>query len=351
MYDVILSFITAFVLTFFAIPSIINVAAKKNLVDVPDDRTSHDAPTPSLGGIGIFAGVIFSIVLWTPFDVFGDLQYILCAFIIIFLIGAKDDILPTSPWKKLMGELLAAGILVYKSNVKISSLYGIFGIYSLPDMVAIPFSIFVILVIVNAFNLIDGINGLSAGVSLLISSVLGTWFYLTGFVELAVVAFSLVGSLVAFLNYNVTPARIFMGDTGSLLLGLICSILAIKFIELQDEVLNTGYEVIAAPAVAIGILILPLFDIFRVFLTRILAGRSPLQADRTHIHHYLIDVGLSHMQATILLVVVNVVFIFIVFQFNHIGSLRLILLVLGLATLGTLLLLRIRRSTQSKSIS
>ena len=118
MYDIILSFLTAFTLTYFAIPSIIHVAAKKNLVDVPDARKAHTTPTPSLGGIGIFAGVIFSTVLWTPFHVFGDLQYLLCAFIIVFLIGAKDDILPMAPWKKLVGEIFAAAILVFKSNVK-----------------------------------------------------------------------------------------------------------------------------------------------------------------------------------------------------------------------------------------
>ncbi|MBX2816542.1 MAG: undecaprenyl/decaprenyl-phosphate alpha-N-acetylglucosaminyl 1-phosphate transferase [Saprospiraceae bacterium] len=351
MYDVILSFITAFTLTFFAIPSIINIAAKKNLVDVPGERRSHEIPTPSLGGIGIFAGVIFSIVLWTPFDVFGDLQYILCAFIIIFLLGAKDDILPMAPWKKLIGELFAAAILVYKSNVKISSLYGIFGIYDLPDQVAIPFSIFVILVIINAFNLIDGINGLSAGIGLLIAMVLGVWFYLTGFVALAVVAFSLSGSLVAFLNYNLTPARIFMGDTGSLLLGLICSILAIKFIELQDEAINSGYVVPAAPAVAIGVLILPLFDTLRVFAMRIFRGKSPLSPDRTHIHHYLIDTGLSHMQATSLLVAMNALMILLVFQLSHIGSLRLIILVLSIALVGTLVLGIVRKRRQSKSAS
>ena len=230
MYDIILSFITAFTLTYFAIPSIINIAAKKNLVDLPDERKAHTIPTPSLGGIGIFAGVIFSIVMWTPFHVFGDLQYLLCSFIIVFLIGAKDDILPMAPWKKLAGEIFAAGILVLKSNVKLSSLYGVFGIYDIPNLVSIPFSIFVIMVIINAFNLIDGINGLSGSISTLIALVLGTWFFLIGHVELAVVAFALAGSTIAFLKYNFTPAKIFMGDTGSLLVGLICAILTIQFI-------------------------------------------------------------------------------------------------------------------------
>ena len=331
MYDIILSFITAFTLTYFAIPSIIHVAKVKNLCDEPGERRSHTESTPSLGGIGIFAGVIFSIILWTPFEAFGDLQYILCAFIIIFLIGAKDDILPISPRIKLVGEIFAATILVFKSNVKITSLYGIFGVTVLPEPISIFLSIFTILVIVNAFNLIDGINGLSGSISTLISVTLGAWFYLSGHIALAMVAFSLAGAVIAFLKYNFSPAKIFMGDTGSLLVGLVCSILAIKFIELNKVSDPYGFK--AVPAVAIGIMILPLFDTLRVFTMRALRGRSPFSPDRNHIHHLLIDFGLNHMQATAILVLVNIFFIIIVISFQNLGSLNLLLLVFGLAIL------------------
>ena len=210
MYDVILAFITSFALTYLAIPSIINLAIKKNLFDEPGDRKSHQERTPSLGGIGIFAGTLFSIILWTPFSYFGDLQYILCAFIIIFLIGAKDDIDPMSPSKKFLGELFAAGILVFRANIRLTSLYGFFGIYEIPEIASILLSVFTIIVIINAFNLIDGINGLSASLGLLITSVLGVWFLLIGSIEIAIVAFSLGGALMAFLKYNITPAKIFM---------------------------------------------------------------------------------------------------------------------------------------------
>ena len=350
MYDIILSFITAFTLTFFAIPSIINIADTKNLFDEPNARGSHKTPTPSLGGIGIFAGVIFSIVLWTPFHVFGDLQYVLCSFIIVFLIGAKDDILPMAPWKKVVGEVFAASILVLKSNVKLTSLYGIFGVYDIPDILSIPLSIFVILVIINAFNLIDGINGLSGSISTLIALILGTWFYLTAHLEMAVVAFALAGSTIAFLKYNFTPARIFMGDTGSLLVGLICSILALQFIELHRELEESRYAVKSVPAVAIGILILPLFDTGRVFLTRIVEGRSPISADRNHIHHLLIDCGFTHMQATATLVIVNIIFILLVFRLQHLGTYRLLILILLLASGLTIILHFFRRRQRNRKV-
>lgn len=336
MNEMILAFITAFTLTYFLIPSIIHVAKIKNLCDEPGERRSHKVVTPSLGGIGIFAGLIFAIVLWTPFNFFGKLQYILCAFLIIFLIGAKDDIDPVSPKVKLGGQLLAATILVFKSEIKLTTLYGLFGVYALPEFVAIPLSIFTIIVIVNAFNLIDGINGLSGSISTLVCVVLGSWFYLNGRIELSIVAFSTAGAVVAFLRYNVTPAKIFMGDTGSLLLGLVSSILIIKFMEMhRDPNIQVQYAFQAVPAVAIGILIIPLFDTLRVFTMRILKGKSPFDPDRTHIHHLLLDSGLSHMQATGTLVLVNILFIALVFSLQSIGTLYLLLLILVLAAVST----------------
>ena len=348
MYDIILSFITAFILTYFAIPSIINIANVKALVDEPGERRSHDQKTPSLGGIAIFAGVIFSIILWTPFNVFGDLQYILCSFIIIFLIGAKDDILPMAPWKKLVGGALAAVILVYKSNVTFSSLYGIFGIYEIPEIVSIPLTVFTILVIMNAFNLLDGIDGLAGSISVLIAIFFGSWFYLNARIELAILAFSTCGSTIAFLKYNFTPARIFMGDTGSLFIGLVSAILFIKFIEIHREVAESQYAFQAVPAVAIGILILPLFDTFRVFLLRILKGRSPMIPDRIHIHHLLIDLGMSHLQATGILATVNLLFIITVIKFQSLGSLYLLILIGAIAFLFYLILYSLVHLRKSK---
>ena len=338
MYDIILAMITSFALTYVAIPSIISVARKKKLFDEPDHRKSHKVRTPSLGGIGIFAGTLFSIILWTPFNYFGDLQYILCAFIIIFLIGAKDDIDPISPSKKLLGQLFAAAILVFKANIRLTSLYGIFGVGALPEPISIILSIFTIIVIINAFNLIDGINGLSGGIGLLISITMGTWFFLIDRVEIAIVAFSLAGSLIAFLKYNVTPAQIFMGDTGSLLLGLVCSILAIKFIDLHKDLAGHPYAFKAAPTMAIAVMILPLFDTLRVFVIRILNGKSPFYPDRSHIHHLMIDSGLSHMNATYILLVVNAIFIFIAIGLQQIGNLYLLLILIILALVLTSIL-------------
>ncbi len=332
MHDILLAFITAFIPSYFIIPSVIQVAKIKHLCDEPGDRRSHSESTPSLGGIAIFAGIVFAVMFWTPFNIFNDLQYMLCSFVIIFLIGVKDDIIPMSAKKKLIGQLMAAGILVIKAEIRISSLHGLFGIYEIPQWFSIILTIFTIIVIINSFNLIDGINGLSGSISTLISMSLGTWFYLMGQQSLAILAFSLAGAVVAFLRYNFTPAKIFMGDTGALLLGLICSILIIRFIEVNRLESGSPYAFQAAPAMAIGILILPLFDTARVFTMRILRGRSPFSPDRLHIHHLLIDSGLSHMQATAVLVFATIGFMLLAMLLQTLGTFRLLGLILLIAT-------------------
>lgn len=349
MYDIVLTFLTSFALTYIAIPSIIHIALKKNLVDMPNERSSHTSRTPSLGGIGIFAGTVFSIVFWLPFQYFDNLQFILAAFIIIFLIGAKDDIISISPKNKFLGELFAAAILVLKANVRLTSLYGFFGIYEMPEYMSILLSIFTILVIINGFNLIDGINGLSASLGLLITGVFGVWFYLIGSIEFSILAFALFGALLAFLKFNITPAKIFMGDTGSLFIGMICSILAIHFIEIQSYLSNSPYTFKSAPSVAIGILILPLFDTLRVVILRLIDGKLPFNPDRRHIHHLLIDAGMSHMQATSTLIGICIAFIIMSFGLQNVGNLNLLIIILTIATCLSIMLSKAAQKKKSRT--
>jgi len=339
MYVLILSFLTAFALTYFTLPSIISIARAKRLCDEPNDRSSHQESTPSLGGVGIFAGSVFSVMLWTPFQNFVNLQYILCALIIIFFIGAKDDISPVSASTKILGQFLAAAIVVFKSDILLHGFYGVFGIQDPGWMVSVLLTIFTILVIINAFNLIDGINGLAGTIGLLITIVLGAWYVLVDHFEYALIAFAIAGAVLAFLKYNYSPAKIFMGDTGSLLLGLVLSVLIIKFIDLNSQ-LEAGhaYKFEAIPVVAIGILIIPLFDTLRVFTTRALRGQSPFRPDRRHIHHLLVDYGFTHMKATTSLAAVNLFFMGFVFilhdQLNLHFLLFLVVLMASAMTYG-----------------
>ncbi len=333
--------LTAAIITYFAIPSIISIAHEKKLFDEPDHRSSHVEVTPSLGGIAIFSGAIFSFVLWTPFSQFADLQYILCAFIILFLIGARDDISPLSARYKLAGQLLAAFILVFKSKITLTSLYGLFGYTgTFPEWLSILITVFTMIVIINAFNLIDGINGLAGSIGVLILGTLGVWFYMVGEMGYAAIAFAIVGATLAFLRYNFTPAKIFMGDTGSLLIGLAASFLVIEFIELNYHLpLDNPFRFEGVPVVAIGIMIIPLFDTIRVFTTRVLRGTSPFKPDRRHLHHLLIDYGFSHTKSTLILFFVNMLFICMVFGLHDKMNVHyLFLLEIGVAGFLTAIL-------------
>ncbi len=350
MYDIILCFITSLLITYLSIPVVISIAKKKKFYDHPDERKTHSEPIPALGGIAIFAGVIFSVVMWTPFEYFSKLQFILMAFIIIFLVGAKDDIDPISPAKKFLAQVAAAAILVLLADVRITSLYGIFGIKELPMLISVLLTMFTILVVINSFNLIDGINGLSASLTLTITLTLGTWFFLSDQMQLALLGFSLAGAAIAFLKYNITPAKIFMGDTGAMLAGAIVAIMAIRFIEAQQHLPpDSPYTIRAAPAVAIGIMILPLFDTLRVFIVRVLKGRSPFHPDRLHIHHMMIDVGFTHMQATSILVLFNLLFIFMVLKFQSIGNLNLLIVIFAFALLFTTMLYMILQNKRKNN--
>ncbi|MBL7780867.1 MAG: undecaprenyl/decaprenyl-phosphate alpha-N-acetylglucosaminyl 1-phosphate transferase [Saprospiraceae bacterium] len=336
MYTIILGFITSFTLTYMIIPIIIRVAKERRLYDAPNERSAHVEPTPSLGGIAIFAGTVCAIVLWTPMQSFGVLQYILAAFILIFLTGILDDLVPMSPTKKLSGQMLVSIILAYKANVRITSLFGLFGIYELPEITSFSLSIIAIIGIINAFNLIDGINGLAGSIGLWACLLWGSWFAITGVPAMAVLAFSLAGAIVAFLKYNLTPAKIFMGDTGSLFIGMVCAVLAINFIEINSRP-NAGAPLHfdTAPVIAVGVLIFPLFDTVRVFARRILNGKSPFSPDRNHIHHLLLNVGWSHSQATVLLVGISVVFTLLALLLRSLGTIQMLFVLIGLAWILT----------------
>jgi len=331
-YTPIFGAVSAFLVTYFLIPPIINVAKIKKLYDVPNGRSSHTEITPSLGGIGIFAGMMMSVAFWAPFKSFAELQYILVAFLIIFLIGVRDDILPLAPRKKLVGQIAASLVLIFKAYIMITGLYGVFGIGKIPYSVGIVVTLFTYIVIINSINLIDGINGLAGSITVLVSGLLGSWFIGVGDLGFAVLAFSILGATLAFLKYNFSPAKIFMGDTGSLLVGITLAVLSIRFIEMNGRLpLDHSYRFNSVPGIAVSLLILPLFDTLRVFIKRMLKGKSPFSPDRSHIHHILLDLGLSHMQATGVLVAGTLVFFAVAFSLQDIGTLYLVLILLALA--------------------
>ena len=320
MFDVLLSIAISFTITFLAIPVIITVAERKKLFDVPDERKIHQTPIPSLGGLGIYAGFILASLISIQFDAVAEFQYFFAAAFVIFFLGLKDDILVISPIKKFIGQVLAAFLIIYKGGVQIKSMHGFLGIEGpLPEMFSLLLTYFTVIVIINSFNLIDGIDGLAGSLGFMASSLLGFYFLQVNLPAYSILAFSLAGSLAAFLIFNFQPAKIFMGDTGSLLIGLIHAILIIKFINVA-QMPSINFPINAAPAIGFALLMIPLLDTLRVFGIRIIHQRSPFSPDRNHIHHLLLDKGLSHKAITLSLVGANLVFVFGAYFFRQLGS-------------------------------
>lgn len=322
--------VIAFLITFSAIPIIIRVAEMKHLFDVPDDdRKLHATPVPSLGGIGIFAGFILALLIAVPNGGL-DLQFMTAAFMVIFFLGIKDDIVVLTPLKKFLAQLVAAAILIFKGGVMITSMYGFLGIQELPYAFSVAITFFTIIVITNSFNLIDGVDGLAGSLGMLATCALGVYFFLAQQPLYAVMAFSMAGALSAFLIFNVSPAKIFMGDTGSLLLGAVNSILVIKFIQMASDTGGALY-VPSAPAIGFAVLFVPLFDTLRIFSYRILSRRSPFSPDRNHVHHLLLEKGCSHNMVTFLAVAFNVMIIGLTYMGRYLGN---TILLLGLVSVG-----------------
>ncbi|MEX0636149.1 MAG: MraY family glycosyltransferase [Ferruginibacter sp.] len=329
MDNILLSAALAFIITFFSIPVIIQIAKQKKLFDEPDERKVHKTVIPTLGGLGIFAGFIVAFLMGTPPSMSAQLQFFVAACVVIFFLGLKDDILVISASKKFIGQLIAAGIIIKFGGIQINNMHGFLGIYEIPAFAGVLFTLFTIIVITNSFNLIDGVDGLAGTLGLMTTLLFGTYFYMAGELTFAVMAFSLAGSLFSFLIYNSSPAKIFMGDTGSLLLGLINSILVIKFINVAGTP-GAALEIAAAPAIGFAILLIPLFDTLRVFGLRILHRRSPFSPDRNHVHHFLLDLGFSHKKVTMCCVGANIAFIALAISLKDLGP----TVVIGILMLG-----------------
>jgi UDP-GlcNAc:undecaprenyl-phosphate GlcNAc-1-phosphate transferase len=346
MLNVILTGSLAFVITFLAIPAIMRVAKEKKLFDLPDSRKLHTSPIASLGGVGIFLGFFVSCLLTIPVKQNSDIQFFFASAIVIFFLGLKDDILIISAIKKFLGQLAAAAILVHLANIRIESMHGVFGLGVLPEPLSYLISYVTIIVIINAYNLIDGIDGLAGSLGILTTSIFGVYFFVADMPAYSLMALAMAGSLLAFLVFNFNPAKIFMGDSGSLLLGLVNAIMAIKFIAVADAP-GALVPVEATVAVAFSILVVPLLDTLRVFSIRIAKGKSPFIPDRNHIHHLLLDRGLNHRNVTVSCVGLNVSFIIMAYFGRALGSnlLLLIMLTASAAFIGILMLVKKPAST------
>ena len=330
---VVLAFLTAMIVSASSIPPIVALSKAKKLFDEPGSRSAHKVATPMLGGLAIFIGFTFSFMIFAGQEVYMARPFITAAMLVIFVLGMKDDIFVLSPMKKLMGQVGATLIVVVLAGVRITHLHGFLGYGAVPATIGIPLTFFVIIVVMNAYNLVDGIDGLAGSLGNIAALTFGAWFLLAHEYQYAIMAFALAGALIGFLRYNLMGGinKIFMGDTGSLLAGFILAILAVNFNECNKDPLALHY-ITAAPAVSIGILMLPLYDTARVMLVRMMKRHSPFKADKNHIHHQLLRLRYTHVQATLLLTTVSIGFTVLAFSLKNLGVLWLTLVLVLTAT-------------------
>jgi UDP-N-acetylmuramyl pentapeptide phosphotransferase/UDP-N-acetylglucosamine-1-phosphate transferase len=315
LFQLILAFVWSLLVALFAIPTIISVAYSKKILDIPNYRKVHEDLVPRLGGVAIFSGFMTAVNIFGILD--HGVQQLLAGTMVLFFVGVKDDIMGVSVFKKFFVQVLACGIVMFVADIRITSFQGLFGIEELTIGYSYAFTFLVILCITNAINLIDGLDGLS-GTLILISSVFFGMYFYSVQIEYSFVAFALAGGTLGFLRYNIVNAKIFMGDTGSLVCGFTLAVLAIKFIELRVTT--------AAPAFAVAAIFVPLFDTTRVFVIRVFNGKSPFSADRNHIHHYLLRSGLSHIHVVLVLSAIQLTVIGLVYFLEAQGNTFLLLL-------------------------
>lgn len=310
LLGVFMVFALALYISYRIYPVILSIAYKKGLVATPVDRSSHKKETPNLGGIGLFISFLVSISLAGAFFKFTGVELshllaIISSVTILFSLGILDDLVGVTPLKKMSSQFLAAVVVILMANMKIDNLYGVFGLELLPYWLSFVVSVFAFIFLINAFNLIDGIDGLAGSQGIIICFSLSVFFILSNNLFLSLISVTLTASFVGFLIFNLSNRKkIFMGDSGSLFIGFLMLTLVFSFLHVDIGALQayTPNKLIFA----FTLFAFPILDTTRVFFLRVIKGQSPFTADKNHLHHKLLELGLSHKKATLLIALLSV---------------------------------------------
>lgn len=304
----------SFVITYLFLPRIINVVKFKHLMDNPNERSSHSEKVPSLGGIAFFFVLLLGVYFLKPFDTYGVSTSLIPGLLILFLVGLKDDLVVLSPLAKLAAQFTAISFVLWEPAFHIRDLHGFLGIEHISLYVSIPLAAFLMVTIINAFNLIDGIDGLASIVGIIIFSIFAVLFYTLGLYFFFGMSIITIGTLLAFLRFNLSPTKkIFMGDTGSMIIGFMVATATVRLFSVSPETMQAlPFQLENLPLIVMSILIVPFFDTTRVFTIRLLNKKGPFSPDRNHIHHLLIDhLKFSHRKASCVIGSVNILFVLV----------------------------------------
>jgi UDP-GlcNAc:undecaprenyl-phosphate GlcNAc-1-phosphate transferase len=301
------TFLLSVIVTIIVMPILINLACKFKLVDMPNSRKIHCDPIPRIGGIAMAFGAFLPIILWAPMDRF--VIAVLLGSCVLVIFGLIDDLKNIGFKSKFTGQIIAALIVILYGGLKIQSLGGLVpGDYILPDWVSIPLTLLAIVAVTNAINLSDGLDGLAGGITLLTFLFIGYLAYLVKFQSFEVMALAMVGAIFGLLRYNTHPATVFMGDAGSQLLGFVAVTLTLAVTRRSPQI---------SPILSLLIIGLPIIDTISVMVQRMLEGRSPFKADKNHLHHKLMNLGLYHSESVILIYIIHAMLVCYAFIFRY----------------------------------
>lgn len=331
-------------ISFFTVPTIIKISKRKNLMDEPGIRSSHLRKIPNLGGIAIVYAIAICASIFS-YELFEMYKFLFASLIILLFIGVMDDIVVMRAYKKLVAQIIVSVLMVLGSDVRIRSLFGLFGIYELNYLFSVLFSIVTFIILINAFNLIDGIDGLAGSYAVICCTLFGISYFRLGEYHYPLVVLSavIIGSVLGFLYYNLSNYRskkIFMGDTGSMVLGFLLAFTAVCFIDIFIDRHGPGvprYHLQSAPVIAVAILILPIVDTLNVIMIRLSQKRSPLDADKNHIHHKLLNLGLTHRRSTAYIIAYYLFIVVVAYFARHLNINLLLLVILALGFFGAYL--------------
>ena len=301
------SIIGSFLLVTFFIPKISWIVTSRNLVDRPDQRSSHKTSIPTMAGVSFFFTLIFMLILLKDWDANSVGINLIASLALMFAIGLKDDLVVSTPRAKIGGEILAICLILFCNCLQVGSFNGFLGVQDIPRFISYGIIVLIMLTIINSYNMIDGIDGLASTIGLVIFSVYGFIFYTLNQTFYFLLCLCLIGILLAYLRYNFSKTKkIFMGDTGSLIIGFCIGLMSLKFLSIDPTLVDNQLFKPENSVVVVGaIFFIPLFDTLRVIGIRLLNKKSPFYPDNNHIHHILIDSGLSHFKASLFLGIIN----------------------------------------------
>lgn len=327
-----LSIIGSYFLVSFLIPKISWIVQSRNLIDQPNPRSSHKNSTPTMAGVSFFLALIFMLNAINSWDIEGIGMNLIAATGLMFAIGLKDDLVLSTPRAKVIGEILAILFVLFCNGLQVNSLEGFLGFTTIPTVVSYGLIILMILTIVNSYNMIDGIDGLASVMGIAIFGLYSFIFYAAGLYFYFLLCLCLIGIMLAYLRYNLSSTKkVFMGDTGSLIIGFCIGFLSLKFLSTDMSLLSEHAFKGENKMIVIGaICFIPLFDTLRVIGVRLLNKQSPFHPDNNHIHHILIDSGLTHFKSSLFLCFLNLVIaislIFLTTIFSSYAMLSIMLL-------------------------